>query len=137
MNRKWEKGIGITGALLVVIFLGGFAVTINQINMADFQDTIVPIFKDVIPNIETAEGLESMKTLGAWFSVTVFLTIIMVALGTLFVTRNKYPKRAAIFYGLAGLVVLIGSQLIAFPLAFIFFVVAGLCMWRQPGQQME
>lgn len=135
MSRRWEKIIGIAGAVLVVVFLGGFAVTINNMNMADFQDTIVPIFKDVIPNIETQEGLENMKTLGAWFSATVFLTVVMVALGTLFISRNKYPKRAAVCYGLTGGVVLFGSQLLAFPLAFLFFVAAALCILRRPAEE--
>lgn len=137
MSRKWEKVLGIAGAVLVVVFLGGFSLTINNISMAEFQETIVPIFEDSLPNIGTEEGLQNMQTLGAWFGATVFLTLILVALGTLFVSSNKYPKRAAICYGVAGLVVLFGSQLVAYPLAFIFFVVTAMCLFRKQEERQS
>lgn len=131
MSRKLEATIGLIGAILVLIFLGGFAVTMFRVNMGDFQTVIAPIFEGAIPDIHSAAGFESMKTLGAWFSVTAFLTLILTALGNFFVSGNKFPKRAAAAYVGSGLVVLLGSQLIAYPLAFIFFVAAAFSLLRK------
>lgn len=135
MTRRLEKNIALIGAVLVLIFLGGFSITIMNIDQANYQSVIVPIFEESMPNVSTAEGLEGMQTLAAWFGATAFLTLILVAVANLFVTNNKYPKRAAVFYGLTGLLVLFGSQLIAYPLAFIFFVVMGFCLLRKEEEE--
>lgn len=131
MSRRPEKIIAIIGAVLVVILLGGFSLTIMNMDEIAYQDVIVPIFVDTIPDVGTVDGYESIRTLAAWFGVTAFLTAGLTALGNLFVSHNKHPKRAALFYGATGLIVLLGSQLIAYPLAFIFFVVMGMCLIRK------
>lgn len=135
MTRRLEKNIALVGALLVLVFLGGFSLTIMNIEQASYQEVIVPFFEGSMPDIASEEGFEAMRTLAAWFGVTAFLTLILVAVANLFVSNNKHPKRAAIFYGLTGLLVLFGSQLIAYPLAFIFFVVMGLCLLRKEEEE--
>jgi hypothetical protein len=52
-------------------------------------------------------------------------------MATLSIWRNKYPKRGAVFFIFAGLATLIGTQFIAFPLAFLFFIAAALCLYRK------
>lgn len=131
MSRKPEKIIGIIGAVLVTLFLGGFTIVFNSLDETTYQETILPVLGDSIKGLSTAEGLDFLKTLGAWFGFTVVLVLVCVAIGTLFVNNNRYPKRAAIFYLLAGLITLIGSQTLAYPLAFIFFVVTALCLLRK------
>lgn len=137
MSRRIEKIIAIVGAVLVVIFMGGFSLTIYNMDEAAFQEVIVPIFIDTMPQIGTEVGYETMRTLAAWFGITTFLTVALVALANLFVSNNRYPKRAAVFYGVTGIVVLIGSQMIAYPLAFFFFVTMGLCFLRKEEDAEE
>lgn len=131
MSRKLEATIGLVGAILVLFFLGGFAVTIFTVNMMEFKTVIAPVFEGAIPGINSASGFENMKTLGAWFSITAFLTLILTALGNFFISGNKAPKKAALSYLISGLLVLFGSQFIAYPLAFIFFIAASFSIFRK------
>lgn len=131
MSRKLESTIGLVGSVLVVILLGGFSVTILRVDIQEFQTIIAPVFEGAMPDIHSKTGFENMKTLGAWFGITTFLTLILSALGNFFISANKAPKKATLLYIAAGLVVLIGSQLIAYPLAFIFFVAASFSLLRK------
>lgn len=131
MTRRLEKIIGIVGAVLVTLFLGGFTIVFNAMNETEYKETILPILGDNFEKLTTSEGMEFLKTLGAWFGFTVVLVLVCVAVATLFVNNNRYPKRAAIFYLLAGLITLIGSQTLAYPLAFIFFVNTAFCLLRK------
>ena len=129
MNRKLEKTLGIIGAGLVLVLMGGFALTIMNISFDQFVEVIAPAFQDSVVNVASEEGFETVRTLAAWFAVTAFVTLALVALANLLM--NRYPNRAAVCYFVTGLVVLFGSQLIAYPLAFIFFVVAALALLRK------
>lgn len=131
MNRKLEKRIGIGGMVLVTLILGGFSVVMNQLNAEDYQNIFQPTFAEALKSLSVEEGILLFKTLSAWFAATVFIVLILGALATLLITKNKYPKLAGISYLFAGIVTLIGSQLIAFPLAFVFFISAILCFFRK------
>lgn len=135
MSRRPEKIIAIIGTILVLLFLGGFSLTIFGMDEATFNEVVVPIFKETIPGMDAQDGFESMRTLAAWFGVTAFLTLVLVSLGNLFVSHNKYPRRAAIFYGASGVIVLLGSQLVAYHFAFLFFVTMGMCLLRKPAEE--
>lgn len=129
MSRRPEKIISILGVLLVLIFLGGFSLTIINITFDQYQEIIAPIFQDITGNMPASEGFQTVKTLGAWFALTAFVTLILVAIGNLAV--DKYPKRAAILYAASGIAILLGSQRVAYPLAFIFFVVTAMSLLRK------
>lgn len=131
LRRRLEIVIGIIGAVLVTIFLGGFTIVSNQLDNKNYKETFYPIFADTFKGMNESEGIEVLKTLGAWFGVTVFLVLVCVALGSLFINNNRYPKRAGILYLAAGVITLFGSQLVAYPLAFIFFVVSAMCFLRK------
>ncbi|WP_071131883.1 DUF4064 domain-containing protein [Enterococcus timonensis] len=137
MNRKLEQILGIIGAAAVLLFLGGFTVVTNGLEEATFAEKYADTFATLIDGLGVEEGLTVLKTLGAWFGVTVFIVLILVALATFFIHHNRYPKIAGLFYLLAGLVTLFGSQLVAYPLAFIFFVVAALCFLRKDGANVS
>lgn len=135
MSRRLEKILGLVGAALVLLLLGGFSLTVNEMDTATFREAILPVMGESLPDISTEEGLLLTKTLGAWFGYTAFIVVGLTALATFFVSKGKYIKLAALFYGLAGVVTLLGSQLIAYPLAFIFFVVTALCFIRKQPQK--
>jgi hypothetical protein len=131
MKRKWESIIGITGALLCLIFLGGFSVTITTMDENTFEAAVFPVLQADAAKAHVSESFEAIKTLAVWFGVTMMGVLVFTGIATLFVRKNKNPKAAAGFYTLAGLTALAGTQLIAFPFAFLFFLSAALCLFRK------
>jgi hypothetical protein len=131
MQRKWETMIGMAGALLCLIFLGGFSVTILTMDVKTFEETVYPVLQADAAKSRITESFEAAKTLAVWFGVTMLAVLVLSAIATLFIRKNKNPKAAAVFYTLAGLTALAGTQMIAFPLAFLFFLTAALSLFRK------
>jgi phosphoglycerol transferase MdoB-like AlkP superfamily enzyme len=131
MKRKWEVIIGIAGVILCVIFLGGFSLTITSMEESTYKTTVFPILQEGVSEEYVSESFEAVKALALWFGVTLLIVFILVALAALAIWRNKYPKRGAVLFIFAGLATLIGTQFIAFPIAFLFFTAAGLCILRK------
>jgi hypothetical protein len=131
MKRKWEVIIGIAGVLLCVIFLGGFSLTITSMEESTYATTVFPILQEGVSEEYVSVSFEAVKALATWFGVTLLIVFILVALATLSIWRNKYAKRGAVLFICAGLATLIGTQFIAFPIAFLFFIAAGLCLFRK------
>jgi hypothetical protein len=131
MKRKWEVIIGIAGVILCVIFLGGFSLTITSMEEGTYETTVFPILQEGVSKEYISESFEAVKALAIWFGVTLIIVFILVVLAGLSIWRNKYPKRGAVLFIFAGLATLIGTQFIAFPLAFLFFTAAGLCLLRK------
>jgi phosphoglycerol transferase MdoB-like AlkP superfamily enzyme len=131
MKRKWEVMIGIAGVILCVIFLGGFSLTMTSMEESIYETTVFPILQAGVSEEYVSESFEAVKALAIWFGVTLLLVFILVALATLSIWRNKSPKRGAVLYIFAGLATLLGTQFIAFPLAFLFFIAAALCLYRK------
>jgi hypothetical protein len=131
MKRKWESIIGIMGALLCLIFLGGFSVTITTMDEKTFEAAVFPILQADVAKGSLSESFEAVNALAVWFGVTMIAVLVFTSIATLFVRKNNNPKVAAAFYTLAGLTALVGTQLIAFPLAFLFFLAAALCLFRK------
>ena len=103
-KAKWSGWIGM---VLALVFMGGFSLAINQM---------------------TAEAaLAQFQTLGAWFGFTLLALLILVSVATMLVRYRNYRKQSCAIYFLTGVVTLIGSQMIAFPIAFCFFLAAGFC----------
>ncbi|HAZ9189260.1 TPA: DUF4064 domain-containing protein, partial [Enterococcus faecium] len=60
----------------------------------------------------------------------------LVLIASILLTARNYRKKAGIVYVITGISCLIGSQLIAFPIAFFFFIAGGLCFFRTPPRQV-
>ncbi|MHC8521007.1 hypothetical protein ACPJHQ_06410 [Rossellomorea sp. H39__3] len=64
------------------------------------------------------------------------MVLCLIALASFFLKGNRNPGRAGIILIAAGGATLIGTQLVAFPLAFLFFLAAALCFFRkQPNRK--
>ena len=135
MKRKWEVMIGIAGVILCVIFLGGFSLTITSMEESTYETTVFPILQEGVSEEYISESFEAVKALAIWFGVTLLIVFILVALAALSIWQNKYPKRGAVFFIFAGLAALMGTQFIAFPLAFLFFIAAALCLFRKINEK--
>lgn len=131
MIRKAETIIGIIGGVLSLIFFGAFSVTIMSTDFETFEETLYPS----LPNYETftssEQAYELMTEFSIWMGIFLFLMVIILVFATLFIYRNGRPKIAGILYIVTGVLLLIGTQGIGFPFAFLFFVSAGLSFFRK------
>lgn len=130
VSRKVELWLLSIGAFLAALFLGGFTAAMNQVDEATFERVIKPTLAASNPDASTAELFEMAKTLGAWFGFSLILVLLLSAAGFFIARRRPELKRAGVWVAAAGLACLLGSQLILFPIAFLFFVSAGFFALR-------
>ncbi|MFM9277793.1 hypothetical protein [Paenibacillus jiagnxiensis] len=128
--RKWEVGICWFASVMTAVFAGGFSMVILQMPIGTFETTLFPMLRESNGGLMLQESYEGMRTLGAWFGITVMAVMILAILAGLCGARNNRLMAAAVFYVLAGLCLLLGTQYLGFPLSFCYFVAAALCMIR-------
>jgi len=129
-SRRAELWLTGIGAALATVFLGGFAVVVNRIDEATYQEVVRPVLLGGADQVSAAEAFEAGRTLGAWFGFTLLLVLVLAAVAILALRRRPWRRRTAWWLLAAGLVCLLGSQLIAYPIAFFFFLGAGLLVVR-------
>ena len=119
----WLTGVG---AVLATLFLGGFALVVNRLDEVAFAEVVQPVLLSGADQLSPAEAFEAGRTLSAWFGLTLLLVLVLAAVAVL-LTRSRPWRRTPGWWLLAaGAVCLWGSQLIAYPIAFFFFLGAGL-----------
>ncbi|GAA4518732.1 hypothetical protein GCM10023160_01410 [Brachybacterium paraconglomeratum] len=125
----WLVGIGMAVSFLA---LGGFALVMNRIDAATFEQVVMPalVGAEAESGLGVAEAHELARTLAAWFSVTLIAVLLLSAIGWFVARRRPWRRTAGWWFLAAGLACLLGSQLILFPVAFIFFVAAGFFALR-------
>lgn len=123
----WLVGIGMAVSFVA---LGGFALVMNRIDLATFEQVVMPALVGADPGLGVAEAHELARTLAAWFSVTLIAVLLLSAIGWFLARRRPWRRTAGWWILAAGLACLLGSQLILFPVAFIFFVAAGVFALR-------
>lgn len=125
----WLVGIGM---VLSFLGLGGFALVMNRIDMTTFEQVVMPalVGAEAESGVGVAEAHELARTLAAWFSVTLIAVLLLSAIGWFLARRRPWRRIAGWWILAAGLACLLGSQLILFPVAFIFFVAAGFFALR-------
>ncbi|MFB5760395.1 hypothetical protein [Paenibacillus medicaginis] len=128
--RKWEIGLCWLASVLSTVFAGGFSMVILQMPLGTFETTLFPLLQDNDGGLMLQESYEGMRTLGAWFGITVLAVLILAILAGLCGARSSRLIVATICYMLAGLCLLLGTQYLGFPLAFCYFVAAALCVIR-------
>ncbi len=131
MKRKLELWIGWITAAMIVVFLGSFSVLVQNLTIEQYQSIFFPVFESSLEGLSANEGILLFQTLGSWFSFTVIFVLILTSLGSLFLNSRFDNRITALWYFLAGIVTLVGSQFIAFILAFPFFVTSILCLKKR------
>ena len=129
-SRRAELWLTGIGAGLATVFLGGFAVVVNRIDEATYLEVVRPVLLGGADHLSAAEAFEAGRTLSAWFGFTLLLVLALAAVAILSLRRRPWRRRTAWWLLAAGLVCLLGSQLIAYPIAFFFFLGAGLLVAR-------
>lgn len=117
--------LGMAGSLVV---MGGFALVMNTVDQATFAEAVMPAL--VGADADVARAHEAARVLAAWFGVSL---IVLLLLGTagIALARSRPSRRSTGWLFLAaGLVCLLGSQLLLFPIAFLFLAAAALCALR-------
>lgn len=141
LRRTAETWLAGAGMALSTVFLGAFALVMNRIDEAEFVTTLHPEMQRIGMDL-TASGVagdpyDAARTLAAWFGFTL-MAVLLVGITGIFVARRRPGRRTTgWFFAIAGLVCLVGSQLVLYPVAFLFFVSAGLFALRRPDRRPD
>lgn len=123
----WLVGIGM---LLSAVCLGGFSLVMNQVDAPTFERVIMPSLLGADSGMGRDEAYEVGRTLGAWFGATLIVVLLLSVAGIFFARLRPTRRSTGWWFLVAGLACLLGSQLILYPIAFVFFVSAGLFALR-------
>lgn len=119
--------LGMTAALIAQ---GGYTLVMNRIDQATFESVVMPSLIGESSGLSGAEARVLGDTLAAWFGVSLIVLLLLATIGIAH-TRARPSRRAPGWWFLAsGLVCLLGSQLILYPVAFLFFAAAALFALR-------
>ncbi len=128
MKQKWEAIIGGIGGGFALVFFGGLAVTLKKMSVEDFETSYKTL------ELETAGTLENtlhlLQNMTSLFAITLFISLILLVIAVFFSVKEKYLIIAAGLYLVSGLVLLFGTQFIAFPFTFFYFLAAILTVYR-------
>lgn len=128
MKRKWESIVGIIGGILALVFFGGLAVTLKKMSIKDFETSYQALKLEKTGTLDnTFHLLQDMMGL---FAITLFISLIFLVVAVFFSIKEKYLIIAASLYLVAGLILLLGTQFIAFPFTFFYFMAAVLTVYR-------
>ncbi|MFC7877651.1 hypothetical protein [Isoptericola sp. NPDC057391] len=126
IRRTAETWVAVAGMVASAVFLGGFALVMNRTDEQTFLDAVYPAMTDAGMRLEPAGAYDAARTLAAWFGLTLVVVLLVAAAG-IYVAHRRPARRSTGWWFLgAGLVCLLGSQLVLYPIAFLFFVAAGL-----------
>ncbi|KAF1299169.1 hypothetical protein BAU15_00550 [Enterococcus sp. JM4C] len=128
MKRKWEIIAGSIGGVVSLIFFGGVSVTMKQMSQNEFIEMYRDFAKD--GNVSATEAYHSLTNITNYFSIALFLSIIFLIVAICFSIKDKYLIVAVLLYAIAGIVLLLGTQMIAYPFSFFYFVACGLATYR-------
>ncbi|WP_418276020.1 hypothetical protein ACNHYB_14315 [Isoptericola jiangsuensis] len=134
-RRTVEVWVAVAGMILTTVLAGGYALVVNRTDEATFTESLLPAMRGagiVADGVAAEVALTGARTLAAWFGMTVVAVLLIGTIG-IFLARRRPRRRGAGWWFLAaGLVCLLGSQLVLYPVAFLFFVSAGLFALRKP-----
>lgn len=134
MIRKAETVIGMVGGVLSLLIFGVFSAAILTTDVELFERTIYSALPDNPAFNDVNQAYELMRQFSTWLGIFLFLMVVALVFATLFIFKNGRPKIAGALYIVTAFLLLIGTQGIGFPLAFLFFVSAYLCFFKKPTQ---
>ncbi|ATG53643.1 hypothetical protein CFK41_01745 [Brachybacterium ginsengisoli] len=129
MRRTAEMTLLAVAVVLSILTMGGFTLVMNQIDMATFEEVVMPALLGG-GDLAVDQAHEMARTLAAWFGASLVLMLLLSAAGFALARSRPHRRTAGWWLFAAGLVCLLGSQLVLFPLAFLYFLPAGLFALR-------
>jgi len=124
--RRAEQWSAVIGMAASTVFLGGFSLVINSFDESSFIASGLAGPLGLQESVTSGRAYELAATLGAWFGVTLLVVLLLAVVGILATRSRPQQRRHGWWFAAAGLACLLGSQLILYPVAFAFFVSAGL-----------
>jgi hypothetical protein len=128
----WSAGVGMVAT---TVLAGGYALVVNRTDPEALESTLLPAMRRagiIAESVPVDVAVTGARTLAAWLGMTVVAVLLLGAIG-IFLARRRPRRRGAGWWFLAaGLACLLGSQLVLYPVAFLFFVSAGLFALRKP-----
>ncbi|MEU2202522.1 hypothetical protein [Isoptericola sp. NPDC019482] len=141
VRRTVELWVAGVAAALTTLSLGAFTVVVNGVDEATFADTLYPLLADGgvagAAGVPVGVAYEATRTLAAWFSFTVPVVLGLTVVGFAVARRRPARRSTGWWFLAAGLACLLGSQLLLYPIAFGFFVAAGLFALRSTDQHSD
>lgn len=129
-RRTAELLLAGLGVLLSLLTMGGFTLVMNAVELSEFEAVIMPALLGDSTGLPVDRAYEMARTLSAWFGVSLVVLLLLSAAGIALARSRPHRRSAGWWFLAAGLVCLLGSQLILFPIAFLFFASAGLFALR-------
>lgn len=130
MRRRVEMvlvGLGMTAALIAQ---GGYTLVMNRIDQATFEEVVMPSLIGESSGLSGEEARVIGDTLAAWFGVSLIVLLLLATIGIAHNRARPSRRTPGWWFLAAGLVCLLGSQLILYPVAFLFFAAAALFVLR-------
>jgi hypothetical protein len=140
-RRTVELWLAGATAALTTLLLGAFTLVVNGVDEQTFADTLYPLLTDAGvtagAGVSVDAAYEATRTLAAWFGFTVVVVLGLTVVGFWLARRRPSRRSTGWWFLAAGLACLLGSQLLLYPIAFGFFVTAGLFALRRPDQHPQ
>lgn len=130
LRRTPELIIAGIGVALSLVAMGGYTLVMNAIDLAAFEEVVMPALLGGSTDVPVDEAFEMGRTLAAWFGISLVILLLLSAAAFTLARRRPHRRTAGWWFLATGLVCLLGSQLLLFPIAFLFFVSAGLFVLR-------
>lgn len=130
--ETWIAGIGLAGA---AVLQGGFTIAVTRSDAATLEAAVLPALRAAGIHLDGATAHEALQTLAAWFGYSLIVTALLCAVGFSLAARRPRRRSTGWWFLAAGLVCLLGTQLLLYPVAFFFFLAAGLFTARAPQQR--
>ncbi|WP_165006217.1 MULTISPECIES: DUF4064 domain-containing protein [unclassified Enterococcus] len=129
MKRKWEVLLGAIGGILSLVFFGGLAVTLRNMTASDFKNSYQSLSLETA-GLSLEKTFQMLKDMTGLFAVVLFISLILLVIALFLSAKERYLPAATGLYFLTGAVLLIGTQFIAFPFAFFYFLAGALSFYR-------
>lgn len=132
-RRRIELIIAAVGFAAAAVLQGGFALVISRADSAALQDSVLPALHAAGLDIPDADAYTVLNTLAGWFGFSLILIALLCAVGWFFATYRPRRRSTGWWFAGAGLACLFGTQLVLYPVAFLFFLSAALFAVRTPN----
>lgn len=130
VSRRAEIWCAAIGMVASTVFLGGFTLVMNTLDEQSFAESGLGDVLGMGAQVSATESYQLAATLAAWFGFTVLVVLLLGVVGIIAARRRPQQRRHGWWFAAAGLACLLGSQLILYPVAFAFFLAAGLFALR-------
>ena len=131
-RRRIELLIAAVGFAAAAVLQGGVALVITRADAETLEESVLPALAAAGLDVPVADAHTVLNTLAAWFGFSLVVIALLCAVGWFFATYRPRRSSTGWWFAGAGLACLLGTQLVLYPVAFLFFLSAALFAVRKP-----